>query len=388
MPSRLVQSLNALLRKPKFAILEMQVAFLVALVRILLAKQRRPSFSKADRRTLVHLGAPLGADLKPVLRGVTWATFQRWGRDLKHPAVPKKKPKGPGRPRTRPDLHATIIRLATENNLWGIKRIHGELKKLGFRKNISRTNIRNVLLEADIPIQPDRPESPWTTFLERHASTLYACDFLQVKTVTSFLTNATFYVLVFVHIGTRRIHFAGITTNPDGRWMAQQARNFGMRVQDAHPDAPRNVEPPFSDDAVENAEDVLKQLDARPGKVVLLRDRDKLYTRKFSEIIGADGIKDFPVTRGSPDLNAFAETVNASVRRELLNHFVVFSEKHLRHLLSEYERYYNTVRPHQGIGNVPLAPVAPPPETKGELRVTTWLGGLLKHYSFEDAAAA
>jgi putative transposase len=90
-----------------------------------------------------------------------------------------------------------------------------------------------------------------------------------------------------------------------------------------------------------------------------------------------------------PKMNAHAERWIQSARREALNHFIVFGEKHLGYLLREYLAHYNGElggeRPHQGIGNVPLSPLIPPPPPPGtastqDAACRQRLGGLLKHY--------
>jgi putative transposase len=111
-----------------------------------------------------------------------------------------------------------IARLARENG-WGYTRIKGELAKL--RMHPSRSTIVNVLKENGFDIGPPRSEGTWSEFLKRHADTLWACDFFSKKVVTAFGV-VEFFVLFFIHAGSRRVHIAGMSTNPDAAWVARK----------------------------------------------------------------------------------------------------------------------------------------------------------------------
>jgi len=130
--------------------------------------------------------------------------------------------------------------MARENS-WGYSRIHGELKKLGLDK-ISRTTVANILREAGMDPAPERSKSTWMEFVKRHADTLFACDFF-TKRVWTLTGLRTYYILFFIHIATRRVHFGGFTTNPDRAWMTQQApgdrRVFRNAAAEADPFHPR-----------------------------------------------------------------------------------------------------------------------------------------------------
>ena len=116
---------------------------------------------------------------------------------------------------------------------------------------------------------------------------------------------------------------------------------------------------------------------------ILLRDRDSKFVPEFDEILKGAGVQVKPVGPRAPNLNAHAERFVQSVRGECLDHFIVFGEAHLRHILKEYEAYYPTARPHQGVGNVPLSgatEIAHREGPPGEVMCEERLGGLLKHY--------
>src|SRR5262249_22902901 len=135
----------------------------------------------------------------------------------------------PGRPPLERSLRELLVRLAEENPRWGYKRIAGELKGLGV--GVSATSVRKVLLEAGLQPAPERGHSSWRMFLRAQAASMLACDFLTVE--TAFVQRI--YVLFFISLATRRIEYAACTPNPDGRWVAQQARNLMMRFGDQQP---------------------------------------------------------------------------------------------------------------------------------------------------------
>src|SRR5205807_6200026 len=101
-----------------------------------------------------------------------------------------------------------------------------ELKKLGVG-GISRSTVRNILKEAGIDPGPKRGEGSWTDFVKRHAQTLWGCDFFTQK-VATLRGMVEIFVLFFIHVGSRRVHIAGMTANPDRAWMIQQARNTAV----------------------------------------------------------------------------------------------------------------------------------------------------------------
>lgn len=149
-----------------------------------------------------------------------------------------------------------MVRLARENPGWGYRRVQGELVGLGLK--LAASTVWEILKGAGIEPAPRRLEQSWADFLRRQAASILECDFLTVDTL--FLKR--FYVLFFIELGTRRVRLAGITTNPDGRWVTQQARNLLMQLDDE---------------------------DARPR--FLIRDRDSKFTRDFDEVFRSQGIR-------------------------------------------------------------------------------------------------
>lgn len=145
--------------------------------------------------------------------------------------------------------------------------------------------------------------------------------------------------------------------HPTHDWVAQQARNFCMSVEEG---------------------------DLRATH--LLRDRDMKFRGRdcWDEIILAHDVESVMLPRHSPNLNAYAERAIQSLKQECLNHFVICGEKHLNYLLQEYVEFYNTERPHSAIGHLPPVRNGPYP-TDGEIKCRERLGGLLKHYYREAA---
>jgi putative transposase len=111
-----------------------------------------------------------------------------------------------------------------ENPRWGHRRIVGELKKLGL--SVSETSVRNLPRRRGLPPAPRRSRLSWRTFLRQQAASLIACDFFTVETVSL----RRIYVLFFIELQSRRVHLAGLTANPDGAWVVQQARNLTMTL--------------------------------------------------------------------------------------------------------------------------------------------------------------
>ena len=245
-----------------------------------------------------------------------------------------------------------MLRVAREN-AWGYTRILGELKKLGIGK-ISRSTVIKILKDNGLEPGPRRGEGTWDDFLQRHRDTLWVCDFFSKKVWT--LTGLVdVFFLFFIHVGSRRVHVAAMTTHPDRSWMVQQARNMAL-IFDQEP-----VKPKY-----------------------LLRDRDSKFVREFDAILTSEGIAVTPVGVRAPNQNAVAERFVQSVKHECLDHFIVFGEAHLRHIMSEYLLYYHQHRPHQGLGNRPLggaeSVAADADQSVGAVVCEERLGGLLRHY--------
>ena len=249
-----------------------------------------------------------------------------------------------------------MVKLAKEN-AWGYTRILGELKKLGIR-GVCRSTAVNIMKEAGLDPGPKRGKGTWDEFVKRHASTLWACDFLTAKSAT--LTGfVDLHLLFFIHVGSRRAFVAGITPNPTGEWTAQQARNASMQMAEW----------------------------GLPATHLIL-DHDTKFTDSFDAVFKADGCEAKRVGPMAPNMNPFAERFAQTLRHELLDHFIILGEKHLQHITKEFLEHYNEERPHQGVGNVPLSKAAakskePEPTTlsfaSSKIQCKERLGGLIKH---------
>jgi transposase InsO family protein len=190
--------------------------------------------------------------------------------------------------------------MSRANALWGAPRIHDELLKLGFE--VAQSTVARYMCRRSRP-----PSQAWRTFLSNHVDGIAAIDFFVVPTISFQIL----YCLVIVRHGRRLWMSFGVTANPTAEWISRQ-------VTEAFPwdQAPR----------------------------YLIRDRDTSYSRVFSQRIRAMGIRDHPIAPRSPSQNACVERLIGSIRRECLDHLIVFGEKHLRRILLGYAAYYNVSR--------------------------------------------
>ena len=268
-----------------------------------------------------------------------------------------KRRKHPGRPRVSAEVEALILKIAGENRSWGYKRISGALKNLGYR--VSDTTVSNVLKRNGLlPVSERRRETTWKEFIRTHMDVLVATDSFTTE-VWSRFGLVTYYILFFIHLGTRRIHIAGITPYPDQRWMAQIARN----VTD------------FEDG-------MLLQNTCR----YLIHDRDSKFCEHFDAQLRLEDIEIVKLPPHSPDLNAYAERFILSVKSECLDRMILFGEKSLRHVLKEYAAHYHFERNHQGVGNTFLFSQRVSERTNEQsIESRERLGGLLKFYHRKSA---
>jgi transposase InsO family protein/ribosomal protein S28E/S33 len=271
-------------------------------------------------------------------------TVLRWHREL----VRRKwtfKPKGkPGRPAMSSELEALIVRLAKENPRWGYDKIQGELLKLGYR--LGATSVRNILKRHSVIPVSQRSTGSWRSLMKHYKDQILACDFFTVETIWL----KTIYVLFFIELGTRQIHLAGCTTNPDMTWVTQQARNMVWDLKD-------------------NDRDM----------AFLIHDHDTKFTTSFDTVLSSEGIEILHTPYRAPRANAFAERWVRSAREECLDYILILNENHLRRVLKEYREYYNYDRPHQGINqHFPIS--GPVRNTRGPIRRRDIVGGIIHDY--------
>src|ERR671923_2939727 len=206
----------------------------------------------------------------------------------------------PGRPALAKEVRDLIRQMWQANPTWGSPRIVGELRKLGIA-------VAKSTVETYRP-RPTKPPSPtWKTFLKNHMQDVVAMDFFVVPTVTF---RVLFVLVLLAHERRRVVHF-NVTEHPTAPWTTQQ-------VVEAFPwdEAPRS----------------------------LLRDRDRIYGTAFRQRVRHMGIKEVVIAPRSPWQNPYVERLIGSIRRECLDHVVVFHERHLTRILTSYFAYYHQWR--------------------------------------------
>ncbi len=280
--------------------LEAEILVLRQQINVLRRKSpKRSIFSNIDRLVFVGLYrlVPGTVDALAILRpetvirwhraGFRW--FWRW----------KSRRRG-GRPRVPLEIRRLIRQISLANPLWGAPRIHGELLKLGI--DVGQTSVAKYMARGR-----RGPSQGWRTFLCNHADGIASIDLFVVPT---FSFRLLYGFLVLRH-RQRRIMWLGVTANPTGEWIARQLTE--ACGWDAVPD-------------------------------YIVRDRDCVYGETYVRRLRAMGIRDRPTAPRSPWQNAYAERLIGSIRREVLDHVIVFGERHLRQVLSSYMIYHNEAR--------------------------------------------
>jgi putative transposase len=206
-----------------------------------------------------------------------------------------------------------------------------------------------LLKRGGIDPAPRRASLTWQQFLAAQAEGILACDFFHAETVSL----KRLYVLFVLEVATRRVHLLGVTANPTGEWVAQQARNLLMDLADR-----------------------VEQF------TFLLRDRDAKFTDTFDAIFASEGIRILRTPTRAPRANAFAERWVGTVRRELLDRMLLLGRRHLEIALLGNVAHYNQHRPHRALGQAPPQGAVPPPAPAADVRVlrVDRLGGLIHEY--------
>jgi hypothetical protein len=252
-----------------------------------------------------------------------------------------------GRPATRRNIRALVLRLARENPGWGYRRIHGELAGLGV--TIAASTVREILKKAGIDPAPRRSALTWSQFLRSQAEAILACDFF----TADLLDGTKAHVLAVIEHATRRIRILAVTLHPTGEWTAQQARNLVMDL-------------------------------GEQGHRVkfMIRDRGSNYTAAFDAVLAGAGIRTVLCNVRTPRINARAERWIGGCRRELLDRTLIWNQNHLWQILRQYETHHNQHRPHRSLHSAaPLKPL-PQPVILGQHRVRrqTRAGGTINEY--------
>src|SRR5215467_10045433 len=305
------------------------------------SKRKRPKLTSGDRLLWICLSR-LWCDWRSALAIVKPETVIAWHRAGFCLFWNWKVRRGqPGRPLISREVRDLIRGMCRENPSWGAPRIHGELLKLGI--DIGESSVSKYMVRGHKP-----PSQTWRTFLENHAQQLVSIDFFTVPTIRF---QVLYVFLVLAHDRRRILHF-NVTAHPTAEWTGQQLR-------EAFPfeHLPR----------------------------YLLRDRDAIFGDEFRRQVRDMGIHEVLSTPRSPWQRAYVERVIGYIRRECLDHVIVFHESSLRRTLESYFDYYHRSRTHLSLGKDSPDPRPIQPAGMGPVVALPQVGGL--HHRYERRAA-
>jgi putative transposase len=284
---------------------ELEIIVLRHELAMLRRRVARPSFTGADRAFFAA-----ASQLLPRIRWtafiVTPATLLRWHRCL----VTRrwKYSRQVGRPPIDLETRDAVLRLARENPRWGYQRIVGELKGLGI--TVSATTVRKILRASHVGPANTRKGPTWREFIRAQAGALIAVDFFTVET----LWLQRLYVLFFIEVASRRVHFAGCTSPPVDGWVTQRARKVSWTLADR----------------------------SEPVRF-LIRDHDQKFTDSFDAVFHAHGIRIVRTPIQVPEANGIAERFVRTVRSECLDWLLIVNSRHLERVLAVFFDHYNRV---------------------------------------------
>jgi len=287
----------------------------------------------SDRALLLWM-TRLWPSLLDAVRVVQPETVLRWHRAGFKMLWRWKSCHKAGRPKIDHGLRTLIRRMSRENPLWGASRIHGELLMLGFE--VAQSTVSKYMVRSGMP-----PSQNWKTFLRNHAQAIAAIDLCVVPTLTF---DLLFAFLVLGH-GRRQLLWFEVTRHPTAEWLARQ-------INEAFP--------------------------WTSAPAYLVRDNNRAYGHVFTSRVRAMGIRDRPISPGSPWQNGIAERLIGTLRRECLDQVVIFSEMHLRRILSAYAAYYNQARTHMALQKDP--PLHRAVQRSGAIFAIPTLAGLHHQY--------
>ncbi len=297
---------------------DLEIVVLRHQLKVLRRQLNRPALNEPDRTLLGAIAAAL-----PRAHRAGWLvppdTRLRWHR--RRIARPWTRPhRKPGRPPIAAGVRRLAVRMARENPTWGYRRIHGELVGLGH--TIGASTVWQILKDAGIDPAPTRNATTWSQLLRSQAAV--ACDFATIDTALL----QRFYLLFFIDVTTREVILGGITTNPTAAWTVQAARNLFL----AHRESLANAR-------------------------ALLRDRGSQFTASFDEVFRTEGMKVLTTPVRMPVANSIAERWIGTLRRELLDRTIIWNQRQLHRLVTDYVEHYNGHRPHRALHQ--RAPTAP-----------------------------
>jgi transposase InsO family protein len=294
---------------------------------------KRVAFNSIDRLVFAGLYR-LAPGVLEALKILKPETVIRWHRAGFRTYWRRKSGVRGGRPKTPLEIRQLIRDVSIANPLWGAPRIHGEILMLGI--DVGQTTVAKYMVRLRRP-----PSQGWKTFLRNHTDGIASMDLFVVPTISFRLL----YGFLILQHRRRMILWIGVTAHPSAEWIARQLTEAYAWAQ-----APQYI----------------------------IRDRDGVYGDLLIRRLRAMGIRDRPIAPRSPWQNGHTERLIGSIRRECLDHVVVFGEQHLRQLLGSYQRYYNDARTHLSVNKD--APVSRAVQAVGRIVAVPHLGGLHHQY--------
>ena len=202
--------------------------------------------------------------------------------------------------------------------------------------DVGQTTVAKYMLRSKRP-----PSQGWKTFLHNHADGIASMDLFVVPTISFRLL----YGFLILKHSRREILWLNATAHPTAEWIARQL-----------PEA----------------------LGWERAPQYVVRDRDAIYGDVVKHRLRTMGNRDRPIAARSPWQNGHTERLIGSIRRDCIDHVVVFGERHLRHLLRLYQRYYNDARTHLSLNKD--TPASRAVQTVGRIVPNPHLGGLHHQY--------
>ena len=323
------------------AALQLEILALRHQIGVLQRSVKRPKLTTADRLLWAWL-CSVWPDWRFGVRIVKASTVVGWHRKgFRLFWTWKVRCGKPGRPAVPKEVRELIRTISRENPLWGAPKIHGELLKLGF--NIGETSVSKYMVRRRRP-----PSQTWRTFLTNHVGSMVSVDFFTVPTIRF---QILYVFLVLAHERRRIVHFA-VTAHPTAEWTAQQLREAFPWESAPH---------------------------------YLLRDRDRIFGKEFADQVKAMGIKQVLSAPRSPWQRAYVERLIGTIRRECLDHMIVFNERCLYRHLTSFTDYYHRSRTHLALKKDTPEPRPIQAPDGGRIIAIPQVGGL--HHRYERRAA-
>ncbi len=278
------------------------------LKRHLTVQNKKLMFSRTDRLTFSIIKS-LSERALNHLTLIKPETLLRWQKQfIKNLWTYNNKKRG--RPYIKKSIKELILEMKQDNYLWGCRRVADELQKLHISVHYSTVNRILQTYRRNGKLQPN---GSWKKFLKAHWQSLYATDFMTIDTIF----RKRLYLLLIIQLKTRKIVRWRLTEHPTREFVRQQIIEFTYDL---------------------------------PETITLIHDNGSQFTSiDFTQY----NIKAVNISLAAPNMNVYVERLIGSVRREALDHFLLFSEKQVTRIISEYVNYFNTLRPHQGIQRIP-----------------------------------